>query len=93
MLVGHLLQSKDDLIIKDRLRKVHIGTIKTPLARVLIGYRIILHSTTGRSPSEMVFGRNLKTKLSLAHPDISSHVHEKSLVRSWVMTNHQHDHC
>lgn len=39
--------------------------ISVLLARFLLNYRNSVHSTTGKSPAELVFGRKLRTKLDL----------------------------
>ena len=39
-------------------------------------YRSTPHSTTGRTPSELMFGRNMRTKLSLMKPDLRRDVEE-----------------
>ena len=44
-------------IVKKGLKKVTEGTIRSRLAQLLFAYRIMPHSTTGVSPSELLLGR------------------------------------
>ncbi|XP_063365871.1 uncharacterized protein K02A2.6-like [Cydia amplana] len=41
---------------------------KVKLLQYLFNYRNSVHSTTGSSPTELVYGRKLKTRLDLLHP-------------------------
>ena len=45
------------------------GNMEHRLARFLLQYRITPHTITGKTPSEMLMGRKLRTKLDLMHPD------------------------
>ncbi len=47
------------------------------LPRFLLRYRITPHSTTGKSPSMLFFGRQLRTKLDLVFPSLRSKVEHK----------------
>lgn len=53
------------------------GSVEEKLARFLLKYRITPHSTTGVSPSELLMGRRLRSRLDLLHPDLSVHVQHK----------------
>ena len=55
-------------IVKQGLKKITQGSIRTRLARVLKAYRLTPHSTTGMSPSEMLLGHCLKSRLDLLKP-------------------------
>ena len=44
-------------IVKQGLKKITQGNIRTHLAKILKAYRITPHSTTGLSPAEMLLGR------------------------------------
>ena len=48
---------------KTSMVKKEIGDFNTRLANFLLGYRTSVHSTTGSSPSEMLMGRKLRTRL------------------------------
>ncbi|CAA9997997.1 unnamed protein product [Nesidiocoris tenuis] len=48
--------------------------LQTRLAKYLTSYRAAVHRTTGRSPSEMMMGRQMRTKLTLLKPDINDRV-------------------
>ncbi len=68
---------------KQGLRKSTEGTLKDRLARVLFSYRITPQTTTGRSPAELFFGRQLRSRLDLLKPDVSRRVesaHERQIV-------------
>ncbi|XP_049866275.1 uncharacterized protein K02A2.6-like [Pectinophora gossypiella] len=45
---------------------------KIKLLKYLMDYRNSIHSITGNSPSQLVFGRKLKTRLDLINPKLSS---------------------
>ena len=53
------------------------GTLEARVARFLFQYRTTPHTTTGYTPAELLMGRQLRTHLSLLHPDISQRVHQK----------------
>lgn len=44
------------------------GGVELALARVLMAYRATPHASTGRTPAEMLFGRNIRTRLNLLIP-------------------------
>lgn len=48
----------------------------------LLGYRSTLHTATGVSPSELLFKRKLRTRLSLLHPDHANTMRDK---QEWDM--------
>ncbi|KAL3121300.1 hypothetical protein niasHT_008282 [Heterodera trifolii] len=53
----------------------------------LLKYRVTLHSATGRSPAEMIFGRKLRTLLNLVRPSESTKIvggEEKENAKSMV---------
>ena len=52
-------------------------SIECGLARMLFHYRITPHSTTGISPSELLYGRRIRSHLDLIQPNLSSHVEAK----------------
>ena len=57
--------------VKQALSKCKItkdATIETHIARFLASYRNTRHSTTSRTPAEMLFNRAPRTLLSLVHP-------------------------
>ena len=62
--------------LKNGLKKVRDGTLKSRIARVLFSYRIAVHSTTGRSPAEMLIGRLPRTRMDLLVPTPSVRVEE-----------------
>ena len=47
------------------MKKIASGAIDTKLAQFLFSYRITPHSTTGQSPAELMFGRQLSSRFDL----------------------------
>ena len=45
-------------------------SIQHKLDRFLFAYRTAPHATTGHSPAQLLFGRNLKSRLDLLKPNI-----------------------
>ena len=50
------------------------GTIRERVCRFLTRYRSLPHCTTGLSPSELLFGRKMRTHLDLLHPSLMDKV-------------------
>ena len=63
--------------VKQGLQQMQGGTVEEKLARFLMKYRITPHSTTGISPSELLMGRRLRSRLDILHPDLSGKVEDK----------------
>ena len=61
---------------KQGLQRITEGSLETRLARFLFQYRIIPHSTTGRSLAELLLGRQptCRSRFDLLHPDGSIRV-------------------
>ena len=62
--------------LKEGLNKL-TGSIESRLNKFLFRYRITPHSVTGRTPSELIFGRTLRSELNLLFPDPASKVRKK----------------
>ena len=62
---------------KESMRKNTNGSIETRLARFLFRYWNAPHTTTGLTPSELMFGRRVRTHLDLVKPDLTSRVQLK----------------
>ena len=56
------------------MKKFSEGTIDTKLARFLFSYRVTPHTTTGVSPAELLFGRQLRTQFDLLQPNFNTKV-------------------
>ena len=54
--------------------KLTNGTLEAQVARFLFNYRITLQTTTGLSPSELLFGHRLCCHLDLLHPNLEAKV-------------------
>ena len=59
---------------KNAMKKAKPGDVETALARFLFHYRNTPHSTTGVSPAELLFGRQLRTHNTLLRPSISDRI-------------------
>ena len=64
---------------KQAMRKQHSGSVETKISRFLLQYRITPHSTTGETPCKLLMGRELRSHLSLMHPQLSSKVQDAQL--------------
>ena len=64
-------------IIKRGLKKVTEGDIHSRLSKILFSYRITPQGTTGVSPSELLNGRKLRSRLDLVIPDLRQGVESK----------------
>ncbi len=63
--------------VKNGLRQMEGETVEEKLSRFLMKYRITPHSTTGISPSQLLMGRRLRTRLDLLHPDLANSVENR----------------
>ena len=70
---------------KQALKKNATVDMETALDRFLFRYRITPHSTTGRSPSELLVGRTLRSHLGLVQPHLDTTVRRKQDAQK---TNH-----
>ena len=61
-------------VVKAGLRKQSSGSLQTKLCRVLFQYRTTPHSSTGRTPAELLNGRPMVTHLHRLHPDTRDRV-------------------
>ena len=61
---------------KEGMRRNKEGSLNTRLSRFLFRYRLTPHSTTGVPPSELMFGRKLRSPLDLLKPSIGSTVRQ-----------------
>ena len=66
-------------VLKQGLKKVTTGSLRTRLARVLLSYRITPQSSTGVSPAELLLGRCPRTRLDLLKPNLADKVENKQL--------------
>ncbi|CAH8590762.1 unnamed protein product [Dicrocoelium dendriticum] len=63
--------------VKHGLLKQRTGTLRTKLDRFLFSYRSTPTEATGKSPAELMFGRNLRTRLHLLFPNPRVEVQER----------------
>ena len=62
---------------KQSFKKLTGGTVEQRLARLLFTYRLTPHSTTGRSPAELMLGRQPRSRLDLLKPNIAQKVERR----------------
>ena len=55
-------------MLKQGLKKITLGSIRTQIAKVLKAYRLTPHPMTGMSPAEMLLGRCPKLRFDLLKP-------------------------
>ena len=48
--------------------RVATGDLQTTLCKFLMHYHSSLHASTGKTPAELMFNRNMQTRLNLIHP-------------------------
>ena len=63
-------------IFKAGMRKITDGSTADHIPRILLNYRRTPQTTTGSSPAELMFGRNLRTRLDLLLPNLSARVEQ-----------------
>ena len=63
--------------VKRGLKQMVGASVEEKLSKFLHKYRITPHSTTGISPSELLMGRRLRSRLDLLHPDLPDKVKGK----------------
>ena len=56
------------------------GSLSRRLQKFLMAYRAAPHMATGRSPAEMMLGRNVRTRLDLLRPDPAQKVREQQRI-------------
>ena len=66
-------------IVKSALRQARLTIVDpdTTLPSFLLCYRITPHTTTGESPSVLLYGRQLRTRPDLYRPSVSDNVSQK----------------
>lgn len=67
--------------VKKSLRAMQTdgGSFNLKLCRFLIQYRKMPNATTGVSPAELMFKRNIRTRIDLVKRDLTSEIGEKQL--------------
>ena len=64
--------------VKAGLKSFKSGSVETNLARFLMSYRVTPHTTTKRTPSELLMGRNILSKYDLICPDLKGQIQQRS---------------
>ena len=63
--------------VKQGIKQMEGDSLEENFSRFLHKYRITPHSTTGISPSELLLGKRLRSRLNLIYPDVSNQVEGK----------------
>ena len=56
---------------KEGMKKLKDVSLETKLSRFLFKYRLTPQSSTGISPSEIMYGRRIRSQLDNLHPDLN----------------------
>ena len=70
------------------MKKLNTGSLEDRVMKFLFKYRITPQSTTGQSPSDLLFGRRLRSHLDLLRPNLSSKVRQKQNNQKQVHDHH-----
>ena len=70
-LVGRAVQT-----FRQGMKHLTAGSVSKRVSHFLFKYRTTLHSTTGITPAELMFGRKLQTHLDQLHPNQSNVVQQ-----------------
>ncbi|XP_014667918.1 PREDICTED: uncharacterized protein K02A2.6-like [Priapulus caudatus] len=76
---------------KEGMKRMQTDSLQTRLTRWLANYRLTPHSTTGRSPAELLLRRRPKSRLDLVHPRTSTRVKEKQKTQKQQHNQHVQD--
>ena len=61
-----------------KTKKSEPGTLNQKLASFLLSYRTTPHTLTGAAPAELMFGRNLRTRLDVLKPNLHNRVNKRT---------------
>ena len=78
-------------IVKNGLKKVTEGNIRTRLAKILFCYRLTPQTTTGLSPAEMLLGRRPRSRLDLLKPHSAERVEKRQMAQKSQHDQHARD--
>ena len=73
---------------KQGIARLSEGSLETKLSRFLFKYRITPHATTGRSPAELLLGRQPRSRLDRLHPHIKNRVQENQARQKYGHDRH-----
>ncbi len=60
--------------VKHGIRKIRGGDLEARLQKFLLQYRVTPQASTGKSPSELLYKRQLRTKLDMIRPNLAKKV-------------------
>ena len=61
---------------KSTLKKIDVPSLEIKLQHFLLNYRTTPQGTTGIPPSQLLMGRQLRTRLDQVIPDLTKHVQD-----------------
>ena len=76
-------------VVKQGIHKQSSGTLNDRISRLLFQYCITPHSTTGISPSELLIGRRLRSRLDFLKPNME----ERVVVKQQKQKESHDQHC
>ena len=76
---------------KSALKKLNTGTLQSRVNDFLFKYRITPHTTTGTSPAQLLFGRQLHSQLDLLLPSITDKVQRNQNLQKKTHDYHARD--
>ena len=77
--------------IKATMKKLTKGSLEERVMQFLFKYRITPQSTTGQSPSDLLFGHRLRSHLDLLHPNLSAKARAKQNAQKHTHDYHSQD--
>ena len=77
--------------LKESLKKSKTGSLETRISRFLFKYSTTPHTTPGISPAELLMGRQLRSHLSLLHPDFT--IQDRVLNKQQSQKDHHDSHA
>ena len=78
--------------LKCAMKKLTKGSLEDRVMKFLFKYCITPQSTTGHSPSDLLFSRRLRSNLDLLRPDLQSKVHQKQNSKKQTHDSHTKEH-
>ena len=76
---------------KSALKKLNTSTLQSRVNDFLFKYRITLHTTTGTSPAQLLFGRQLRSQFDLLLPSIADKIQRNQNLQKQTHDYHARD--
>ena len=78
---------------KAAMKKLKTGALEDRVMKFLFKYRITPQSTTGQSPSDLLFGRRLRSHFDLLRPDLGAKIRQKQNSQKQAHDLHARERC